>query len=334
MAVIVDGKRIECEHIYVDGKMVDDTYCDGVKVHDSPCCTPPGAITNFTASDDLDGAIRFDWGYPSGTEPFTFDLYRDDFLVAEDVLPTIVLLFPGGASGNFRVKARNECGTVYSNWDYGSCKARCGVLTWVGGGSKKWYGPYGISHVKICACAAGGDSIKPPSNGRTSYGGYAGEVAENMIFGVTHAEECHFYVPSNSLSNDGDTMLFRGRSDEVVLKGGEDGQCPNSDVPYEPEHGYRGDGGSVTNCNGTFYDGKKYYYDTSGNTYWGGEACFGNGGDNKNDTDGGHGAGGAGGGDGGPGYVRMQCYYLDSKDLPENIRYAIGEEPDDETTED
>ena len=164
--------------------------------------------------------------------------------------------------------------------------------------------PPGVTSVNICMIGGGGGGAAPEDISSTTYGGggFAGTVVSQAV-ATTPGESIVVAVgdggagqPAIGYGSPGIASSFGA----VVASGGAGGNDINGD--------YAGNGGTTTNCRGTFTHGTSAT--GGGSIFYGGQAGFGDGGDALGGA-GGIGAGGGaayqhnGAGAGGNGLVKI-----------------------------
>ena len=288
------------DSVVVNLGSVTDVDVNGTDVW-SRVAVLPDKPTNFTASNNLETHILFEWTI--GENTIGCDIYMlPDTLVQANALTGYQWYDAPTELHDYVVVARSNEGAVASDSDEGMLLIQGDVTVDYAGvsdgdastitgsnGSFVFAPPAGITEVNVCMCGGGGAGGYVDINPQyCSGGGFAGDIASEDV-PVSFGTDITIVIGVGGLgtaSTSDDNAGTQSSFGAIVALGG-----PSGYDSVTPCQGYDGQGASRDTCGGTFYDGN--------GTHNGGQAgAFGDGGDGfvGQDTNGGDGGIGAGGG--------------------------------------
>ncbi|RKX87226.1 MAG: hypothetical protein DRP58_03230 [Spirochaetes bacterium] len=262
----------------------------------------PDKPTDFTASDDLEFSIQFNWH--TGENTLGCDIYQlPNTLIQANALDGYQWLdaVPGEIH-DYVVVARGDEGTVVSDSDSGRTQIKGHVIIYrdeyiptgtgagtvtVANGIGTFTPPEYVTSIEVCMTAGGGGGTNRPDWYGENGGGHAGETFSGTFDTSDHLPISFTVGLGGQESASGDTVGNDGGESsfgEESVSGGDGGRSTY-------DGGYPGNGGEASFCGTTFTHGLAYVQQYG--TMYGGESNgFGFGG-------GGHSSAGAIAGGGG-----------------------------------
>ena len=262
----------------------------------------PDKPTNFTASNNLETHILFEWTI--GENTVGCDIYMlPDTLVQANALTGYQWYDAPTELHDYVVVARSNEGAVASAPDTGKLLIQGSVTVEYGGvtdgdakfvsgdnGSFTFHTPSGVSEVTVCMCGGGGGGARMWPSGAHNHstgGGNAGQVVGDVVIPVSG--DMAFTVGAGAPATPngpgyefddqngaaGGSTSFGG----TPANGGSGGvYASNTSAPFQ------GNREAVTTCLGTANNGGRDYYESASYEYWSG------GGQSSGASDGGLGA--------------------------------------------